>query len=177
MYRCNSIARLYAKSIFELAIEEKAFYNWQKMLFFSVQIANDEKMNSLLSGVLSARFVAHVFITLCGDQLNPKFRNLIKIMAQNKRLHLLKDVLSEFIFLKNTYNKFMEADVISSYALNECQLNRISVFLKKKFNSNINLKNSINSSIIGGFIIKVNDIVIDMSLSGRLKQLDVFLNY
>jgi F-type H+-transporting ATPase subunit delta len=177
MFNYLSIARLYAKSIFELAIEEKTLNSWQNMLFFSVQISRDLKIKSLFSGVLPSEYIARVFITLCGNQINLQFQNLIKIMAENKRLNLLKNVLSEFIHLKNDYNGIIEAKIISSHVLNELQVRHISFFLKKKFNRKINLKCSIDSSIINGFIIKVNNMVIDMSIRGRLKQLENFLNY
>jgi len=177
MFDYLSIARIYAKSIFELAIEEKTVDRWQNMLFFSVEISRDLQIQSLFSGVLSSEYTANVFITLCGNQINLQFQNLIKIMSENKRLNLLKNVLSEFIYLKNNYNGIIEATIISSYALNELQVHHIAFFLKKKFNRKINLKYSIDSSIINGFLIKVNNMVIDMSVRGRLKQLENFLNY
>jgi F-type H+-transporting ATPase subunit delta len=177
MFDYLSIARLYAKSIFELAIEEKTLENWQNMLFFSVEISRDLQIKSLFSGILSSEYTARVFTTLCGNQINLQFQNLITIMAENKRLHLLKNILSEFIYLKNNYNGIIEAKIISSHVLNELQADHISFFLKKKFNRKINLKYSIDSSIINGFIIKVNNMVIDMSIRGRLKQLENFLNY
>jgi F-type H+-transporting ATPase subunit delta len=104
MFDYLSIARLYAKSIFELAIEEKTLENWQNMLFFSVEISRDLQIKSLFSGILSSEYTARVFTTLCGNQINLQFQNLITIMAENKRLHLLKNILSEFIYLKNNYN-------------------------------------------------------------------------
>ncbi|HXK00299.1 MAG TPA: F0F1 ATP synthase subunit delta [Buchnera sp. (in: enterobacteria)] len=177
MFNYLSIIRVYAKSIFELAKEEKKIDNWENMLFFSVEISRNFQIKKLFSGVLSSEYTARVFITLCGNQINLQFQNLIKIMAENKRLHLLKNVLSEFIYLKNNYNGIIEAKIISSQALNELQIHHIFFFLKKKFNRKINLKYNIDSSIIDGFIIKINNMVIDMSIRGRLKQLENFLNY
>nr|AAO45107.1 ATP synthase subunit delta [Buchnera aphidicola] len=173
----SSVANIYAKAIFELAVEENQINLWQKMLLFSVSISRDLKIKNLLAGILPAEYIANIFITLCGDQINLKCQNLIKIMAENKRLFLFKNVLSEYINLKNNYNKVLEAKIISAYALNLSQLKNISLFLEKKFNSNINLKHSIKDTIIDGFIIKVNNLVIDMSIRNRLKQLKNFLNY
>nr|AAO45907.1 ATP synthase subunit delta [Buchnera aphidicola] len=177
MCEYSSVAHIYAKAIFELAVEENKIDLWQKMLFFSVSISRDLKIKSLLAGVLPAEYIANVFITLCGDQINLKCQNLIKIMAENKRLFLLKNVLLEYIGLKNNYNKILEAKIISAYELSFSQLKNISLFLEKKFNSNINLKHSIKDTVIDGFIIKVNNLVIDMSIRNRLKQLKNFLNY
>lgn len=177
MCKYSSVANIYAKAIFELAVKENKIDHWQKMLLFSISISRDLKIKNLLAGVLPAKYIANVFITLCGDQINLKCQNLIKIMAENKRLFLLKNVLSEYINFKNNHNRVLEAKIISAYVLNSSQLKNISLFLEKKFNSNITLKYSIKDSIIDGFIIKVNNLVIDMSIRNRLKQLKNFLNY
>lgn len=177
MCEYSSVANIYAKAIFELAVEENKIDHWQKMLLFSVSISRDLKIKNLLAGVLPAEYIANVFMTLCGNQIDLKCQNLIKIMAENKRLFLLKNVLSAYINFKNNYNRVLEAKIISAYELNSSQLKNISLFLEKKFNSNINLKYSIKDTIIDGFIIKVNNLVIDISIRNRLKQLKNFLNY
>lgn len=174
MFTC-SIARIYAQVIFDLAVEKKTFEEWKMMLNIAVQISCDTRIKHTLSGVLSSRYIAKIFNTIGAQTFTTQFKNLIQVMANNKRLNVLNEVLKEFIRLNNNDNNIIDATVISYSRLHKYQLDNICNFLKQKFNKTINLESKIDNSIIDGFIIKVNDTVINMSIHNRLKQLEYFL--
>jgi len=174
IFKC-SIAYIYAKVIFDLAVEKKTFEKWTMMLNIAVQISRDKKIKNSLSGVLPSQYIAEIFNTIGENIFDIQFKNLIRVMADNKRLNLLNNVLRELRILNNNYENIIDVEVISCDTLNKYQLNNIDNFLSQKFNKKINLKCQIDNSIIDGFIIKVNDTVINMSIHNRLKQLENFL--
>ena len=70
----------------------------------------------------------------------------------------------------------MEAEVISAFAVNDTQLKDIAAALKKRLGRDIDLHTRIDSSLIGGIVIRAGDLVIDGSVQGKLQLLATHLN-
>ncbi|WP_343192174.1 F0F1 ATP synthase subunit delta [Buchnera aphidicola (Formosaphis micheliae)] len=173
----SSVARVYAIAAFEFAMETNEIKAWESMLTFAAVISSNKSIESLFSGVLSVKYTLYIFMKLCEKEINSiPFKNFIKIMAENKRLYLLNNVLLEFIKYKNKFFNIIEVKIISSHELTLNQTNKIIYFLEKKFNKKIKCIYQINNSIISGFIIKIDDVVINMSIKDRLQQLNNFFS-
>ena len=70
MAELTTVARPYATAAFNFAIEQKAVAEWQQMLVFAAEVANNESVQELLTGSMAAEQLADVFIKVCGDELN-----------------------------------------------------------------------------------------------------------
>ncbi|MDQ6567858.1 MAG: ATP synthase F1 subunit delta, partial [Haemophilus parainfluenzae] len=86
MSELTTIARPYAKAAFDFAIEQSAVEKWTEMLGFAAAVAEDETVKAYLSSSLSAQKLANTVISICGEQLDQYGQNLIRLMAENKRL-------------------------------------------------------------------------------------------
>jgi F-type H+-transporting ATPase subunit delta len=62
--------------------------------------------------------------------------------------------------------------VISAYALDDAQINAISESISKKLGKKIDINTEVDNDLIGGVIIRAGDSVVDVSLRGRLKELN-----
>ena len=69
----------------------------------------------------------------------------------------------------------IDAEVISASETSEEQLTKIAVALKARIGKEVRLTSKIDPTLIGGAIIRAGDMVIDGSLSGRLKKLSTTL--
>ncbi len=69
----------------------------------------------------------------------------------------------------------IDASVISAFALDDAQVNKLAKMLKKELNRDVNIESTVDPSIIGGVIIRAGDTVIDGSVAGRLQNLTSYL--
>ena len=101
MSELTTIARPYAKAAFDFAVEQStsnksAVEKWNEMLGFLAELVKNEAMQSYLTSSFSAQKLADTVISICGEQLDQYGQNLVRLMAENKRLTVLPQVFKEF---------------------------------------------------------------------------------
>jgi len=166
-----TIARPYAKAAFDFACQQDEIKHWQKMLSFAAEISDHHTIANLLRENIAYDVLADLFISLCGKRLNEFGKNFIRIMAENKRLSLLSEVLQLFQQYCAERDSITDVEVISVVKLTKSQENKIAKAMEKCLSQKINLTNKIDKSIISGLIIRGRDMVIDQSIRGRLERL------
>jgi len=171
MSELTTIARPYAKAAFDYAVEQKIIAGWQDMLVFAGEVAKNPDIKNLMSGAVAPDTLAEVFNQICGEQLDQHGQNLIKVLAENKRLQALPEISELFNEFKTEFDKEIEADVISATELNEKQQAEISGALEKRLARKVKLNCSVDPTLIAGVKIKAGDTVIDGSVKSKLNRL------
>ena len=170
MSELTTIARPYAKAAFEFAVEKQTVSDWNDMLVFAAQVANDQQVSSFIANK-AAEEQANIFISVCAEQINEYGQNLVKVLAENGRLAALPEVAELFTEFKAEYDKEIDVDIISAAELAEAQLATLVSALEKRFSRKIKLNCSVDETLVGGLIVKAGDNVIDGSLRGKLNRL------
>ncbi len=102
-----------------------------------------------------------------------------KFAEQLKKDGNLKDakkVMEKFSELFNLKNGIVEAGVTSSRELSSDQVHQVKSFLKEKYSAKeVVINNIVDAKIQGGIIIKVEDEILDASISNHLKRLGKIL--
>lgn len=171
MSEFTTVARPYAKAAFDFAVKQQNIEHWQQMLTFAASVAQNPQVADMLLGTLAAETLATTFVMLCGDQLDEHGQNLIRVMAENRRLIVLPAVLTQFIQLRASLESTIEVDVISACELNPQQRAKISSAMEKRLSRSVKLICKIDKSVIAGVIIRAGDMVIDSSVRNRLQRL------
>ncbi len=166
-----TVARPYAKAAFDFAVEHQSVEHWQTMLTFCAEVSRNDQMAELLSGAVAPEQLSETFIAVCGEQLDPAGQNLIKVMAENRRLAVLPEVLEQFIHLRAALESTVEVEVISASTLKEAQLAKITAAMEQRLSRKVKLNCKIDKSVMAGVIIRAGDMVIDGSVRGRLERL------
>ncbi|MBY0380233.1 MAG: F0F1 ATP synthase subunit delta [Burkholderiales bacterium] len=99
------------------------------------------------------------------------FENFIKLLMQNKRLNCLSDISSLFEKMYQDDKKIAKAVIESAFAIGEEEKNQLEIILSKKFDKSILVSVKINSALIGGIKIIIDDVVIDASVRGSLDKI------
>ena len=175
MSELTTVARPYARAAFDYAVEQNAIDKWLSMLVFAAEVAKNETVKQLLTGTANADQVAKIFIGVCEDQLDLNGQNLIKLMAENKRLASLPEVVTLFSELKDEYEKTVEVFVTSAVELSAQQQDALVQSLEKRLARKVKLNCRVDESVVGGLIIKAGDMVIDSTIRGKLDRLNVAL--
>lgn len=176
MSELATIARPYAKAAFDFAVEQSeqdksAVEKWTNMLAFLAELIHHDKVQLYLTSSNSTLKLADTVISICGEQLDQYGQNLIRLMAENKRLAALPAVFNEFKSYVEEYNSIAQVEVISAQPLNDAQQQKIVTAMEKRLARKVKLNCRIDSSLIAGAIIRTNDFVIDGSSRGQINRL------
>ena len=176
MSELTTIARPYAKAVFDFAIEQRSIdkstvKKWEEMLGFLAEVVENDTMKDFLTSSFSAEKLADTVISICGEQVDQYGQNLIRLMAENKRLTVLPIVFKEFQHYVEEYNAIAEVQVTSAQPLSIAQQEKVAAAMEKKLARKIKLNCNVDTSLIAGVIIRTDDFVIDGSSRGQLIRL------
>src|SRR5690606_22255822 len=94
------------------------------------------------------------------------------IMVRKGRAGILYATAQEFIREYDEVKQIVHATVISATALSAKNLDVLQQLIADELKAEVVLKNEIDASLIGGFIVKVGDRQIDASIAGKLTKLE-----
>jgi F-type H+-transporting ATPase subunit delta len=171
MSELTTVARPYAKAAFDFAVDTNTIENWLEMLLFAAEVSKDYTMKGYLSGGVSVEQSQEIFLKVCGEQLNSEGQNFIKVLAENERLLVLPQVVTQFSELKAEHEKTIIVDVTSAVELTADKLITLSAALEKRLARKVQLNCNVDASIVSGLVIQAGDMVIDGSVKNKLNRL------
>ncbi|QNS01764.1 MAG: F0F1 ATP synthase subunit delta [Buchnera aphidicola (Pentalonia nigronervosa)] len=171
-----TIARPYAKAIFEIAVKNNTIQKWQNMLILINAIASHKQIKYFLSGALSPKYLSYIFFKISGKNINMYAKNLVRLLSENQRLRILKDILKHFLELNCAHQNILVVHLITAHPFSKKQIFDIRKILENIFLKKIEFVCKINRDIISGFILKTYDTVFDFSIRSHLNQLFKTLN-
>ncbi len=168
----STVARPYARAIFELAQESASFPAWSAFLERAATIVMDERVAGLIdSPKLSRSEVAELMVDLAGDGVGDEGHNLMRLLAENDRLAVLPEITAEYAVLRDAAENVVDVEVISAVALTDEEKQGYAAAMRKRLGRDVRLACRVDESLLGGAIIRAGDVVIDGSVSGSLQQL------
>jgi len=171
-----SIARPYAKAVFDLAQETGSFEAWTSALDNLTVISNDESFSTMVNAPrVSDSEISDLLVYLAKESLPDGGTNLINLLVQNDRLDVLPDIGQQYGDLVAKAKATINAKVRSAMALTEDQKSSLSSALEARLGMKVELEETIDASLVGGAIIKAGDLVIDGSAKGRIEKLTTAL--
>jgi len=172
----STIARPYAEAVFELAQANGQLQQWSDLLQAVALIAADADAQSVIGNTaVHKEQVAQLVIDVAGDLVSDQGANLIRLLAENRRLDVVAEIAEQFEALKAEAEKTVEAEIISAQEVSAEQRSLIAEKLKTRLGREVSLKCRVDESLMGGAIIKAGDMVIDGSVSAQLNKLSVEL--
>ena len=171
-----TLARPYAEAIAKLAAQANAWEAWSDRLALLSAVASDPQVQDLSGNpqVEDGR-VADLVVSVCGDKLGAEGGNLVRLLAENKRLALVPEVVAQFEVLKAAQEGEATAHITTAYELTAEQMAAMVAKLETKFGRKVIATQSTDPELIGGVVIQVGDEVMDASVRGGLETLGVTL--
>ncbi|MCV2528606.1 MAG: ATP synthase F1 subunit delta [Candidatus Lightella neohaematopini] len=172
------IAQKYAQVIFDVAMKNNKVSYWQNILEFLTMLISDNLIYKLINHPILYNKVMNVIVNACVDILNLQSKSFLLLIFNNKRFNILPDILFYFKCLKNKNSELIIIDVISAKKLSiqqKSNLNNKILSMLSYAKYKIKLNNIIDSNIIGGIILRINNTVFDGSILNHLNQLKNFL--
>lgn len=172
----SGLAGRYATALFELARESNTIDTVAASLK-TVTAALDEGgdfaalvTNPLVGREAGAKAVTAVAGALGLDSITTNF---LGVLAQNRRLAVLRDVVRDFGVLVSAHRGEVAAQVTAAQALTDDQVAQLKQKLKAGLGQEVVVDLRIDPSILGGLIVKVGSKMIDSSLKTKLDTLSL----
>ena len=171
MAELSTIARPYAEAAFRLARELKDLPGWIDALGRLASVVSRPEAQAVLGNPkLSATQMADLIGDTSG-QLTSEQKNFVQLLAQNERLSVMGEISTQFQVLNSAENGIVDAHVTSAYPLTEAQADDIRKTLEVKTGKKVKVTVSVDNDLIGGVAIRIGDEVTDLSVKGKLAQL------
>jgi F-type H+-transporting ATPase subunit delta len=172
MAEIATIARPYANAVFDLAKRKRALDGWSRELAVLAAVAAEPLIKDVIDSPAATSFQkANALARVCGEDLSREGRQLLQVLAGNKRLHLLAEISAQYEELLALEQASLEVEVVSAFALDDAEHKRITEALTRRFEREIVLTSRVDESLLGGAIIRAGDTVIDGSVRGKLEKL------
>lgn len=169
----STIARPYAEAVFRLADAQGKLADWSAVLANLDAVAADARVRVAMDDPAhSAATVAGMFISILSGKLAGDAENLVRVLAENGRLHVLAHIRAQYEALKNEREGVVEADIASAFDMDEAQVADLVSLLEKKTGRKVRARVSVDKSLIGGVKIAIGDKVIDGSARAQLAALE-----
>jgi F-type H+-transporting ATPase subunit delta len=178
MAEFTTIARPYAQAAFKLAQQNQALPTWSDMLGLAAVVSTDTGMRKLLDNPrITPVQLAELFIDICGERLNEDGRNLIRLLAERRRLVVLPEIFALFEQFKHEAEGAIKAQLITAFPATDAQKQTIAAALKQRFGRDVQLESITDPTLMGGAVVRAGDLVIDGSVRGKLTRLGTALNH
>lgn len=173
----TTVARPYARAVYQQAIETSSVDSWNDALALMAAIVNDAQMSSVLDNPqIGGEQQADLMLKVTADKLDAQQQNLIKLMAENGRLNALPEVAEQFEVYRAEAEGKVDAEITSAFKLTAAQEKSITKTLKEKLGREVTITTTIDESLIGGVVIKAGDTIIDGSMKSQLASLALTLS-
>ena len=172
MAELATLARPYAKAVFELAVEKNKIDSWSDNLKFLTVVIQDTAMAKIIGNPdIAEKTLISILLDVCSDRFDEFGQNLIKVLVENNRLLVIPDLSVQFEQMKAVYQGYAQVEIISPYPVEPSQLQEVEDILKKRLGEAVDISTTIDKSLLGGWLVRVDKEVIDLSVNGYLRQL------
>ena len=172
----TTIARPYAKAVFELALETNRLAAWSDILVAMAQVALLPQAIQFINNPVTTIAEQEQLILAVVAHLKPMvdyqlIEQFVALLAANNRLLLFPRVYVQYERLRAEQEKTMTASVSSFTPLSDKQQQQLIEKLTQRLQRRVTLEMSIDESLLGGALIQAGDLVIDGSVRGQLLKL------
>ena len=167
------VAARYARSIFDLALEQNILDKVEEdaKTFLAYCHASRKFELMLQSPIIHKQTKSAVLRKLFDDKFQKITIAFMKIVLRKNRELVLKLIFEQFIELYQDYKGIVTATVYTAMPVSDAIVQEINAFLTKQTKKKVELSASVSPALVGGFVLRYEDKLIDASVSTQLKNL------
>jgi F-type H+-transporting ATPase subunit delta len=169
-----SLAGRYARALFDLAQEQGSLAAVESsMAALGQALTSSDELKALVASPVVSRADAGraIAAVAASMKLDPLTGNFLGVLAKNRRLAKLGDVVRAFAEMTASHRGEATADVTSAHPLSSDQVSALKAKLKSRLGRDVSVNLTVDPAILGGLIVKVGSRLVDSSIRTRLNTL------
>ena len=167
----TSSSNRYSDAIFEIASQDDNLLEWGDFLNDLSEIFKDRKIQKFFLDPKINNNDKVALISESDIESDDKKINFLRLMIEKNKLFLIDSIHDRYKKLIDLNNGVKRDEIITAFELTETQLNQINDKLSNITKTKVIGNNVVDKSILGGFIAKFDDQMLDMSTKGKLSEL------
>lgn len=174
----SKISVRYSKALFQSAIEKKQLDKVYNDMLFVSEVCRMSQIRELLESpiIIPSKKIA-VFHAILEKDVEKITLSLIDLLIRNGRESYLPAVARVFRDETLKYRGITETHLTTAVPVNEKIRQQITELISTVFKTKVELKENIDSGIMGGFILRINDNFIDASVRNKLRKIRKGLSF
>ena len=172
----SGLSARYATALFELAQERKVVDAVADDLAqLQAMIDDSDDLRRLITSPLFSRDEQSKAMAALTEKagLSEIVCNTVGVIAQNRRLFALEDVIRAYRSLVSEHRGEIEAEVTSAAPLSDSQRGALEAALKEAIGSTVAVTTDVDPELLGGMVVRVGSRMIDSSLRTKLQRLQL----
>lgn len=173
MINASYIPLRYARALNEYAkqnsVQEAVYVQCKKALS---KFAGFAALRQLLGNPLLKRDERYaVLASVFGGKPDPVLSRFLYFLTENKRESYIQEIIVRFIRLYREENHILSAILITASETDAETEKRILEMIRRKTASSVEMEKRIDPELIGVFVLELDNLRWDASLSGELKKI------
>lgn len=168
-----SVATRYAKSLIDLAVETKQLEEVREdmRLIKKVCLENKAFVIMLESPVVKTDRKMKIFKSVFEGKISATTQTFLDLVAVKRREGYIDDIAYAFDEQYKTFKNITSAVLTTAVKVDEDTKKKVLDIVKKRYTGEIEIIEKIDKSLIGGFVLTVNDTQVDTSIKHKLNDL------
>lgn len=173
------IAHRYAKALFSLMLESKLEEKTYEDMQLINQVFSDSKELQILlkSPIVRENKKQGIIKELFQAYINPLLLKYLLIINKRKRASLIHAIAHEYIVIFKEHQNIETMTVTTAVEMDDAMKEKILALASKLTSKTIEFKHKINPDIIGGFILNLQNVQLDLSVKAKLSKLKKEFSY
>jgi F-type H+-transporting ATPase subunit delta len=173
----SKITVRYAKALFALAKESNSFDALKKDMELLYQCIQEipELQFVIESPVIKVSEKIKLFEESFRTSFSELTTSFINLVLERRREEYLAGISRYFLSLLKTEQGIQSAELVTAVPLDETLRQSVLQYITRKFNTKVELHESIHDELIGGFILRVGDRQVDASIASKLARIKTAL--
>lgn len=169
----NQTSKAYAQALFSIALEQQKVTEFAQYLeqIQSIFDENPDYYSYLKTPALPLSERLRAIEDAFGTTMPEEIVSYLKLLCEHGQIGVLKDSISEFLKLEMAVSNTATVTITSAIALSEPQKEKLIQKLEAKYRKNLCPVYQVDSALLGGIRIEMEDKVIDGSIVKRLQSL------
>lgn len=169
----TKVSARYAASLIDIAMEKKSLDELSKdmELVHSTIQSSSELRNLLQSPVVRNEMKKSILSEIFKSKVSEDSLNFIKFIVDKNREYLLDSIIEKFLEIRDEKLGLVRVEIKTSFDFTDDQKTKLKQRLEKILNKKAQLNFHTDSTIVGGFVAKVEDTVYDASVKHQLELL------
>jgi len=166
----TSIKR-YAQAVFEIALESNKLKEWQSNLAKIAKLVEDDEFVGLAENPKVPFDMKTKLVQEKLGKTEPMVLNLVYLLISKGKLKTANLISEEYDRLLNEHYGIKSAEVTTAIPLDNVEKEKLSQNLETLIGKKVSMQVQVDPDILGGFIARIDDSLIDGSIRSRLEML------
>lgn len=170
----GKISVRYARALYNTAKEsgcDKEIYE-QLGVFVKLYEENMAEMNAAFDNpVIDKEDRRNLLLTAMGSEISPCLKDFVDLVVERHREDKMYLMAKKYEELYREENKILQTRITTATQLNPATLEEIRKCVEHDFDANVEMSETIDPSLIGGFVLDVGDERYDASIARQLRLL------